>query len=209
VALKYTSLARGCSDGKVRNAFYQHDLPWWFELTSILFGTITMFRDTAHNTVHTNHKPQLTTPSSNIHRWQGDATMERWEISFTSCLTLVYYSPISQSILTTRPTQPCHSQKLSLKEYETKFEGELLLERHFVFIFHLQPVFCTHPEFNCQFNDTNTPNNKPQRNNQSSDQLLEDQRRKKVRNVMLQMLLSFNLLVNLLSSYTWTIRNKQ
>jgi hypothetical protein len=52
-------------------------------LTCIFFGTCTMFRGTVHNITHTNHQPQPATSPSNIHYWQGDAAMARWDINFS------------------------------------------------------------------------------------------------------------------------------
>ena len=72
-------------------------LMYW--LTCIFFGTPTMFRGTVHNITHTNHKPQPATGPSNIHYWQGDAAMTRWDIIFNT-MFLYYIHPHLLFVLT-------------------------------------------------------------------------------------------------------------
>ena len=72
-------------------------LMYW--LTCICFGTPTMFRGNVHNITHTNHKPQPATRPSNIHYWQGDAAMARWDIIFNT-MFLYYIHPHLLFVLT-------------------------------------------------------------------------------------------------------------
>ena len=48
---------------------------------------------------HINHQPQLTTRRSNIHYWQGDAAMTRWDIIFNT-MFLYYIHPHLLFVLT-------------------------------------------------------------------------------------------------------------
>ena len=99
-------------------------LMYW--LTCIFFGTPTMFRGTVHNITHTNHKPQPATWPSNIHYWQGDAAMARWDIIFNTmflyyihphllfvltCTSIVTYATINSPNNTT----PCDNHPFGLK----------------------------------------------------------------------------------------------